>query len=449
MAPNFEILLKLGILFLFLLGRVQGKEEDEDKKPAQKSTPPYLDSRGNLCQDRMELVQDTEYETMIQCRVAMTKSCEDNTIDDTITKSEEACHTVYEKECKTVYRPHRSKVRVRICPNGKVNRARSPFSPINKLEDDQNDNSIVLDVRPNPRLTSPPQIKKQCHNGKRMVCTTKYHTECTTQQIQQTMEEDHPKCQVEMVEKCPEDSNRKKSACTKVPAMRCRIEKRTVVKTKPESKCSRIPRQLCRKEDCDDVLEDLNVQDFDQAASESRDELLNGDADCYYRNQVVNEIVPEEKCSLIPKTMCHTVNKTNGQSAAEAVNSSADLVDQSDVTLRRTKRSARDHWAFLRRHYLSRAESPLQRMSRNFEERQKSRNDRQKSAATSAALKKHHPPVFCKMVPEQKCEKKRVNPRRVEKEMKKTFCREPRKNSIFDQLLMAKLTHPEFSEFNP
>ena len=71
----------------------------------------FPDSRGNLCQDRMELVQDTEYETMIQCRVAMTKSCEDNTIDDTITKSEEACHTVYEKECETVYRPHRSKVR--------------------------------------------------------------------------------------------------------------------------------------------------------------------------------------------------------------------------------------------------------------------------------------------------------------------------------------------------
>ena len=68
--------------------------------------------------------------------------------------------------------------------------------------------------------------------------------------------------------------------------MRCRIEKRTVVKTKPESKCSRIPRQLCRKEDC--VLEAVDVQDFDQAASESRDELLNGDADCYYRNQVVS-----------------------------------------------------------------------------------------------------------------------------------------------------------------
>ena len=65
----------------------------------------------------------------------------------------------------------------------------------------------------------------------------------------------------------------RKSDCTKVPAMRCRIEKRTVVKTKPESKCSRIPRQVCRKEDCND---------------EAEDELLNGDPNCYYRNQVVS-----------------------------------------------------------------------------------------------------------------------------------------------------------------
>ena len=57
--------------------------------------------------------------------------------------------------------------------------------------------------------------------------------------------------------------------------MRCRIEKRTVVKTKPESKCSRIPRQICRKEDCE-------VED-------DKKELLKGDPNCYYRNQVVSE----------------------------------------------------------------------------------------------------------------------------------------------------------------
>ena len=39
----------------------------------------------------------------------MTKSCEDNTVED-IKPEKEACHTVYEKECKSVYRPQKSKV---------------------------------------------------------------------------------------------------------------------------------------------------------------------------------------------------------------------------------------------------------------------------------------------------------------------------------------------------
>ena len=45
----------------------------------------------------------------------------------------------------------------------------------------------------------------------------------------------------------------------------------------------------------------------------------------------------------------------------------------------------------------------------------------------------------CKMTPEQVCEKKRVNPRVVEKKMMKKFCRKPKKESYFDQYLMAKL----------
>lgn len=112
-------------------------------------------------------------------------------------------------------------VRVRVCPDGNVNVADSPFAN-NRHQQPSSDeeNNIVLDVRPNPRLPSP-QIAKKCHKGRRTVCTTKYHTECTTQQVcissfsvdifetksfifqvQQTMQEDHPKCQVEMVEKC-------------------------------------------------------------------------------------------------------------------------------------------------------------------------------------------------------------------------------------------------------
>ena len=56
--------------------------------------------------------------------------------------------------------------------------------------------------------------------------------------------------------------------------MSCKIEKRTVVKTKPESKCSRVPRQFCRKEDC-------SQKDVDE-------NLYNNDPNCYYRNQIVS-----------------------------------------------------------------------------------------------------------------------------------------------------------------
>ena len=108
-------------IFLFLLVatsgslvQVQGDNEDGSK--------PYLDADGNLCQDKMETVQDTEYETMIQCRVAMKKSCsqqrmteDDNEVgghdNHEESSPDNACHTVYEKNCQTVYRPHRNKVR--------------------------------------------------------------------------------------------------------------------------------------------------------------------------------------------------------------------------------------------------------------------------------------------------------------------------------------------------
>ena len=63
-----------------------------------------------------------------------------------------------------------------------------------------------------------------------------------------------------------------RSKCQRVPAMRCKIEKRTVVKTKPESKCSRVPREYCRKEECEEDQVPLNKDD----------------PNCYYRNQVVS-----------------------------------------------------------------------------------------------------------------------------------------------------------------
>ena len=125
-------------------------------------------------------------------------------------------------------------------------------------------------------------------------------------------------------------------------------------------------------------------------------------------NLQVNEIVPEEKCTLIPKQMCHSVT-----------------AESADARL--VKRSADDSWDVIRRHYLSRNTGmQVRRKSRNFEKVEETTTTKPVS-------------MVCQMVPEQKCEKKRVNPRPVEKKMTKKFCRQPRKDSFLDQFLLARL----------
>ena len=107
----------MGIFLVFLLANAAKIQQVQGDENNQTHLQPYLDEAGNLCQDKLETIQDTEYETMIQCRVAMKKTCTNQQIDkeDNLEEQQhpnEACHTVYDKNCKTVYRPHRSKVRL-------------------------------------------------------------------------------------------------------------------------------------------------------------------------------------------------------------------------------------------------------------------------------------------------------------------------------------------------
>lgn len=153
-----------------------------------------------------------------------------------------------------------------------------------------------------------PKFTRQakCVNGKRAMCMTKYETQCVNEEVTHNMTEDHPVCRVEMVTKCTkkeDDHDSSKSdvmkvmmkmmkpsleeRCSKYPAMRCRIEKKTVIKTKPETKCQRVPRQFCRKEDCSFKGGDSNSDKVeDPKAMEIMDEAL-----CYYRIQTVREIL--------------------------------------------------------------------------------------------------------------------------------------------------------------
>ena len=67
-------------------------------------------------------------------------------------------------------------------------------------DEEENTNSVVIDVRP----ARPKNRKGDCINGKRKICVKKYETECRTDHIEHEMVEDHPRCRVQMVERCPE-----------------------------------------------------------------------------------------------------------------------------------------------------------------------------------------------------------------------------------------------------
>ena len=150
------------------IGRaVNSGRQQKDKRSSQ----PYLDEEGNICQDKMEMMQHVEYDTQIHCKVipicqyveqnhlnmkmtrngvdicnfifmiqvVMKKHCNSNFNDniqsegnthtqirrrlDEVQEShndgneQQVCHTMTVRKCETSYRPQMTKVKVRVCPN--------------------------------------------------------------------------------------------------------------------------------------------------------------------------------------------------------------------------------------------------------------------------------------------------------------------------------------------
>ena len=103
--------------------------------------------------------------------------------------------------------------------------------------------------------------------------------------VYQVMEEDYPKCKVEVVKSCTYNTISgqdnlidPKEECREVEMMRCSIMKRKVRRGSPQSSCSRLPSKLCFKKKCKKEQEK-----------------------CYL---VVKEVRPEEECQIRQKKMC-------------------------------------------------------------------------------------------------------------------------------------------------
>jgi hypothetical protein len=149
---------------------------------------------------------------------------------------------------------------------------------------------------------------------------------------------------------------------------------------------------------------------------------------------------------LLPKQMCHAVTSSTKSADDLLVTSpSADLMTSSKRLFIRS--AAEDPWAFLRRHYLSRHRS-FERKSRNFADVVNEVNTTPSTTTTTTTTTTAKPLMrqVCKMVPEQRCEKKRVNPKLVIKQMVKKICRKPRQNSRFDNVLVERIKQMQMQQ---
>ena len=60
--------------------------------------------------------------------------------------------------------------------------------------------------------------------------------------------------------------------------MKCKIETRVVVKTKPETKCKRVPREFCKKQNC--------TKPSDENRKDRSD-----DSGCYFMEKTVSSLL--------------------------------------------------------------------------------------------------------------------------------------------------------------
>ena len=100
------------------------------------------------------------------------------------------------------------------------------------------------------------------------------------------IEEDYPKCDVEMIKSCAESKERDNLVdpdedCVEVKVTRCRIARRRVRKAQPDTQCERVPSKTCVKHKC-------------EAAKEICEETV----------EMVKEFQPQESCTLTHRRVC-------------------------------------------------------------------------------------------------------------------------------------------------
>jgi len=223
----------------------------QGRRKAAGETFEAVAAAGQRCIDKVEQVEEIEYDEIEECNHSYDKKCHTSYSTEYDAQQEEECDDNYKKACDITYSPHAQNVTVKVC-----------MTP----------------------------LVKDCNLSGPEVCRTEYISECWTKNDPHIVVDDVADCRTEYIEKCVETQSGyvTEQDCKKWPKERCTIKKEQRAKFNPVTKCEKVPQELCGPSGCG---------------------FVPGPEECHDEVKTVVTDIPEEVCDLTPQRTCSHVTK--------------------------------------------------------------------------------------------------------------------------------------------
>jgi len=246
---------------------------------------------GQRCIDKVEMVEETEYDDVVQCDHSYDRRCHTTYVTQYESQQEEDCEENFRKNCFIEYE--------QIAFNETANVCRTP-------------------------------LVKDCDVQGPEICRTEYESECWTKQEVHDVQDDVVECETIVEEKCEDNTSGYTTTtdCSKWPKEVCNVSKKSVKKYTPITGCTKEPRELCAPAGC--------------GFKEGREE-------CYDKVQTVVQDAPKEQCTLEPQRTCKHVTKLvpKLEPTEECVDVPKEVCTRSRTNPRKVKKPVVKKWCYV------------------------------------------------------------------------------------------------------
>merc|ERR1712226_1764042 len=248
-------------------------------------------SDGKRCIDKVEMIEETEYDEVVQCDHSYDRRCHTTYVTQYESQQEEEWEENFRKSCFIEYEQIAFNETAEVC--------RTP-------------------------------LVKDCDVQGPEICRTEYESECWTKQDVHDVQDDVVECETVLEEKCEDNTSGYTSTtnCSKWPKEVCNVSKKNVKKYTPITACTKEPRELCASAGCG---------------------FKEGQEECFEKVQTVVQDAPKEECSLEPQRTCKHVTKLvpKLEPTEECVDVPKEVCTRSRTNPRKVKKPVVKKWCYI------------------------------------------------------------------------------------------------------